>query len=206
MRISKVLWLLPALALPSLTQAEEKPFYLGLGYSFAELESDKALPSYFTSGQSFSEDTNSIDLYAGYQFSSYFSIELSYNTFDQARKRYDIDPTVDFITAPNDLEELEVDTLSLNGVLSYPIAENLTVLALAGFTYADIDNYWFGGETSANGEDPSVSHSDSETGFTYGVGASYAFTERFSGKLQWKTIDIDNLELEGLHLSVETRF
>ncbi|BBM04086.1 porin family protein [Microbulbifer sp. GL-2] len=200
MRLSKVLWLLPALALSSLSQAEEKPFYLGLGYSFAELESDKALPSYFTSGQSFSEDTNSIDLYAGYQFSSYFSIELNYNTYDQARKRYDIDPTVDFITAPNDLEELEVDTLSLNSVLSYPIAENLKVLALAGFIYADIDNYWFGGEA------PSISHSDSETGFTYGVGASYAFTERFSGKLQWKTIDIDNLELEGLHLSVETRF
>jgi len=200
MRISKVLWLLPALALPSLSQAEEKPFYLGLGYSFAKLESDKALPSYFTSGQSFSEDTNSIDLYAGYQFSSYFSIEINYNTYDQAKKRYDIDPTVDFISTPNDQEELEVETLSLNGVLSYPIAENLKVLAQAGFAYADIDNYWFGGE------DPSISHSDSKTGFTYGVGASYAFTERFSGKLQWKTMDIDNLELEGLHLSVETRF
>ncbi|MFA0813113.1 porin family protein [Microbulbifer epialgicus] len=211
MKLSKVLFLLPALTLPIPSHAEEKPFYLGLGYGFTEIKGEELgtideVKGIFSPGQRFSEDTNSLDLYAGYQFNDYFSIELNYSSYDQASDRYYVDPRIDSMTGHNDQEELEVDTISLNGILSYPLAENLNIFALVGFTSADIDGRWFGSEVPVTGEDPSVPYSDTESGISYGLGVSYTFTERLSSKLQWKTTDIDHLELEALHLSLAVNF
>ncbi|WP_444896844.1 porin family protein [Microbulbifer sp. EKSA008] len=216
MKISKLCLLLPALAISALSTAEENPFYFGVGYGQQDFEGKSNLSVDFIDGERFKDQSNSIDIYAGYQINPYFSVEAGYSHYDKAADTYTYnlasinDKSIDSLDEnplSNNYEEIQVDSAQLNAVFHYPILDRATMSAYLGLAYTSIDSELrFPPGTVSIYPEIVTRSSDKDYDLAYGLGVKYDFTDRFAGKLQWKNIDNGTLEISGLHLSLETRF
>ncbi|WP_444907793.1 outer membrane beta-barrel protein [Microbulbifer sp. SSSA008] len=210
MKISKLLLVPLALTISNGSLAEESPFYMGFGLGYYDLDGQKTLSGNYLEGQRFGDQTNSVNIYLGYKFSPHFSLEAAYSNFGSASDKYFASGTY-YDESEEEYrhfyyeedETLEVSSFQLNGVAHYPVLEKLTLSANLGISYTRVDSefrpygYWA----------PEVErYSEKDVDLTYGLGATYDFTDKFSGKLQWKTIDNDIVAVNGFDLSLEARF
>ncbi|WP_444917685.1 outer membrane beta-barrel protein [Microbulbifer sp. JMSA003] len=213
MKISKLFLLSLTITISNASLAEEKPFYIGFGLGYYDFDGQKAQSDHYLDGQRFGDQTNSLNIYLGYKFNPHFSLEAGYSNFGSA---YD-----EYIASVNyydeweeeykhayiaDDETLEVSSFQLSGVAHYPVLEKLTLSANLGISYTRVDSEFRPVSTWWSLISPIERYSEKDVDLTYGLGATYDFTDKFSGKLQWKTIDNDIVAVNGFDLSLEARF
>ena len=140
-------------------------FYIGAAYGAANFDITETYypvgaPAGYNEVTSEDWDYSTIMLQAGYNFNQYIAIE--------ARYWFGLDETVDTDILGN--YDLSVDTFGIYVKPQYPVTEAFNIYALLGY---------------AN-NDPQVDHAgtttnfDSTDGFSWGIGAAYAFTENLS--------------------------
>lgn len=122
------------------------------------------------------EDT-SLSLFGGYQFNRYFAIEGGYIDLGE-------------IEPGSGGASLEADTLHVSAIGMYPVNDRLSLYGKAGLHSWDADT----GLAVLDGE-------DSSTDLTYGAGAQYRFTDRFSlraelVRFQMEDVDFDVAQLQ----------
>ena len=128
-------------------------FYLGLAYGYANLNlTETTTTAPITSTEWVDDSYNTIMLQAGYNFNEYVAIE----------GRYWFGLDEDFGVLPN---EVNIDTWGIYVKPQYPVTEAFNVYALLGYANTDQGNAF---------EDTTLD------GFSWGLGASYAFTENVS--------------------------
>ncbi|WP_444936228.1 outer membrane beta-barrel protein [Microbulbifer sp. JMSA004] len=203
MKISRWFLLLPALTISSFSMAVEKPFYLGIGTGNYAFDGQKDLPDYYQAGEQFTDHARSTEIYVGYQFHKYFSVEAEYNHFNETYSTYAT--SVTYIT---DDETINADNIQINSVVQYPVLESLTLNALLGISYTRVDSVYRPKSSWLHDGplSPIDESKDNSFDLTYGIGATYNFTDSFSSRLQWTRIDNDIVRISGASLSLEVRF
>jgi opacity protein-like surface antigen len=172
----------PVVETPEVMVASDSGLYLGLGYSF--LMSDLQLDNSITAlRHSLDTDHHSVMFQAGYKINSYFAIEGRYweglsddaFTFDNfgLGARTDGDSTAWGIY----LKPM------------YPVTNSFDVYALLGYGEASISNV----------KDPlGATHDIDSDGFSWGIGASYAFTDNVSIFADYVAFDSSKVQFSGL--------
>ncbi len=129
---------------------EDKGFYIGLAYSHLSHDIDHGNLT-----TNYELDFNALMLEAGYKFNPYIAVEGRYNV---SLGDTDVD---------DQLDDAEVSVLSLFVKPMYPIAPEMDIYVLLGYSLTDAGHF----------------HdiiSFDEGGFSWGGGASYDITEEFS--------------------------
>lgn len=194
---SNVLLLIPFL-FPILSNAQESPFYVGVGYGVVDYEGKEVTDSVlFPNQKLYIEDKSEfIGLYTGYRFNDYISIELGYANFESMNKRYILDPNVLALVTGNEEERIDFTRISMNGLLEYPMSKNISVLALLGYSYFDLEREFTGGFTP-------ISSKSSIKGGYYGLGVKYLLSDRYSTRLQWVKDGSSGIDIAGYRLLLE---
>ncbi len=129
---------------------EDKGFYVGLAYSHLSHDID-----YQNLSTNIELDFNAIMLDVGYKFNPYIAVEARYN-FSLGDTDMD-----DY------MQEAEASVLSLFVKPMYPIAPEMDIYVLLGYSLTDVSN-------------TNDITSFDEGAFSWGAGASYDMTEEFS--------------------------
>jgi len=130
-------------------------FYLGLAYGYVNADltiTDVTGTTHITNNLG---DYNSIMLQAGYNFNQYVAVE----------GRYWFGLDEDWTIGGTTYNSENIDTWGLYVKPQYPVTEAFNVYALLGYANSDEGNAFQ--DTTADG-------------FSWGLGANYAFTENFS--------------------------
>jgi len=169
----------PLMYLPTVQAADETNFYVGVQYSNQKI----------TSTSEINLDTAGVVL--GYQFNQYFSLEtrLNIGNSDYSSLCACGDEYKDHVY------KQEIDnqaSLFIKG--SYPISNDFSVYALAGITNSSysLETKNHHSVTDGNKTTTKVTFKDmgtnSESGFTYGLGINYQISKKFSGFLDYKIL------------------
>lgn len=156
--------------------------YLGLNYTLATYE-DEALPDELDFGVLVGK--------AGAQITPFLAAEL----------RAGFGVADDSFSAPGERLEFEVDSLvGAYLVAGVPNESPIYPYVVAGFSRAELT-------ASYSGSLGSFSESESESDFSYGVGANFAVNEQFSLNAEYMLyFDKDGAEITGLGLGGSFRF
>ena len=188
----------PEVTVPEVVEAAPFPgaFYVGLGYSYmnANIDSYSGTYSEDLSALQVAEmipeadlSANSVLFLAGYKYNQYLGLEARY-TMNVGDLDYDGD----------DAAEMEDGDMSNIGIYvkgMYPVTEALDVYALLGYGQVTID-------TELTGD-------LSESGFQWGLGASYAVTENIGVFADYTRLYDDTgfdglLDVEGVDIAVDS--
>ena len=141
--------------------------YLGLAYGFMNVDYTRTDIATTDTTGSFDEDFSSIMLQAGYKFNSYVAIEGRY-WFG-----------IDDVTLPLYTDAIDApDAWGIYVKPMYPVTDAFDVYALLGYANTD---------TSLNTVD----------GFSWGLGASYAFTDSVAMFVDYTSLYNDDRDLPG---------
>jgi len=137
---------------------DESSFYVGVGFSGMRLNND-------LTDEKFS--ANAVMLQAGYQYNHYLAIEGRY-TFHVGDVEYKHGTTINlnYSDYPTDFENVALYLKPM-----YPI-DDFSVYALLGYGEVGLTNIPLGGA--------GISADRAESGFQWGLGAGYAFSEDIS--------------------------
>lgn len=191
--------------LPNLSNAQESPFYIGLGYGMSDYAGEEQQGVELAANQKIDEKSNFVEIYAGYRFNKYVSFELGYADFDTIRKEYALNPNVMTLLAVNNQEEVNFSRISLGGLIEYSLSQKVNAFVLAGYSYFDLDRKISGGASPFSGGLTNYS-SSSEDGIYYGLGIKYRFNEKLLTRLQWVQDNPKNIDIDGYRLSLELAF
>ena len=142
-------------------------FYLGLAYSYMTAESiDTEYYPNTTVVTTFLDDSvSSAMIQAGYKFNSYVAVE----------GRYWFGGTTDSVLVPgyNDVfAEADIDSWGIYVKPMYPVTDAFDIYALLGYASSTYDVIVTQGNVKAT-----VNNDIDYDGFSWGLGASYAFTD-----------------------------
>ena len=156
-------------------------FYLGLGYGFLSADRETSLGALtFDQG---TEDYDQILLQAGYKFNDYVALEGRYwlGLSDNA-----------WATIGNNAIQSvgEIDSWGIYVKPMYPVGDSFNVYALLGYASTDY--------SITNGADGDID------GFSWGLGADYAFSESWSVFVDYTELsDDDSTNLLGNNIEDE---
>jgi opacity protein-like surface antigen len=151
----------PVIETPMVEESTPGNFYLGLAYGMANIDgTDTWTPAGSTVSQVFSDDTDysTVMLQAGYKFNPYIALEGRY-----------------WVGMDEDLaggDTLNIDTWGIYAKPMYPVTDAFDIYALLGYASSDAEVT----DTLGNTFTPSYDID----GFSWGIGAGYAFTENVS--------------------------
>lgn len=140
---------------------EDKGFYLGLGYGFLSADRDTYIPIFDVTTNKGSEDYDQIMLQAGYKFNSYVAVEGRYwlGLSDNAWAAI----------SSNLIQSVgEIDAWGIYVKPMFPVTRGLDIYALLGYANTD---YFITNSLIGSGD---------LDGFSWGLGASYEFENKFS--------------------------
>lgn len=181
--VTGLLVITPALA------AEDGGFYIGagvgsFGVGFDEAEEDV----------SFDDDDTAFKLFGGYGFNKHFGVELEYIDGGSLSESYDL--------GAGYMLDIDVDVAGFNASVMgiVPIGERLKLFAKLGMIFWDVDYAAvFDGEV--------FSESDSGEDVSWGLGASFDFTERLGARVEYQEFDVHDADSTDLiSASVIIRF
>jgi OOP family OmpA-OmpF porin len=119
-------------------------------------------------------------LQGGYDFNQNFGLELGYVRFGKFEA-----------TAPGVTGNVKAWALELLGIASFPLSREFSLYGKAGIFRWDADAEVAGGGLV-------LQASDKGTDFTFGFGASYAFSPNLAARLDWQRytdVDVNILSL-----------
>ncbi len=154
------------------------PFYVGGSIGQSYVEEDNVL-----AGEDFEDEDFAFKAFAGYRFHKNFAVELDYLDYG--------DPDDDILGIDTEIEDLYA--VALYGVGILPLSEKFEVFVKLGAAYWD-------GDAKATVMGMSASSSEDGTELAYGLGASYAFTNRYAARVEYEEVDVDSSDLSTLGL------
>ncbi|WOI53439.1 porin family protein [Parvularcula sp. LCG005] len=181
---------------------EDTGLYVGGGYSFLDIESDAG---------DVGDNTNALTARLGWQIVPMFSLETEASFgIDDGEFDYDGDED-DFDFDDNndgDLDdilmadgEIGVDYLiGAYGRFNYPLTDRIDLAARAGYAFIEVDSTL---QTLAGNE---VEIGGSESGFAYGAGAEYDFTENHVARLDYTRYEFEDSNADGVTLAYQYKF
>lgn len=152
---------------------EDRGFYLGLGYGFLSADRDTYIPALNITTNKGTEDYDQIMLQAGYKFNSYIALE--------GRWWLGLSDNAWATISNNAIQSVgEIDAWGIYAKPMYPVTRGLDIYALLGYaeTTYDITN--------------SVTGSQDLDGFSWGLGASYEFNNKFSVYIDYTELYSDS--------------
>jgi opacity protein-like surface antigen len=173
--LSAVLLILSTLSTAALA---EPPFYVGGSIGQSYVEEDDVLP-----GEDFDDEDFGFKVFAGYRFHKNFAVELDYLDYG--------DPDDNILGIDVEIEDLYA--VALYGVGILPLSDQFELFVKLGGAYWD-------GKAKAKFMGLSASSDESGTELAYGLGASYAFTDKFAARVEYEEIDVDSDDLDKLGL------
>jgi len=144
-------------------------FYIGGGYGYLTTDEDETgtLNGGLDYTNSASDNYNDIFIQMGYKINSYVAIE--------GRYWFGISDTISNAWSGTNGYDLSIDAWGLYVKPMYPVTDALDVYALLGYGAAEAEvSGW------SNTYGYSSIHGDSWDGFSWGLGASYSFTDNVS--------------------------
>jgi OmpA-OmpF porin, OOP family len=142
---------------------EESGFYVGAAVGKADNQSGE-----------FHGDDTAFELFGGYTFNDYLSVELAY---------------VDAGTQRDRIGDIDVANSSSGVIASIlptlPLGESLAVFARLGYAFYESDAEFRSGDQVAT-------DSDSDSDLVYGGGIQYRFAERFTIRADYEYVDISD--------------
>jgi len=168
----------PAVETPYVEPAKAGGFYLGLAYGWQNLTLDNTVPG----NGGLDADFGSIMIDAGYKFNPYIAVE--------GRYWFGLSSSNDLSWKSDLNSDITVDSWGLYVKPMYPVSPAMNIYALLGYgstdvTY-DIPN---GGSLT----------SDSVDGFSWGIGADYAFTDNWAVFIDYTEAINDESVYVGAH-------
>jgi len=156
---------------------EDRGFYLGVGYGFLSADRTMDFPDEGVSFNQGSEDYDQIMVQAGYKFNSYVAVEGRYwfGLSDNA-----------WATWHNNAiqSEGEIDAWGIYAKPMYPVTGALDIYALLGYAKTEYDI------TNA------LVDSGNLDGFSWGLGASYEFSNNFSVFIDYTELYSDDQTID----------
>lgn len=195
------------ISFPILSSADNASLYAGLGYGTANFEGPRieGALSELAPGQRLKDDAGFAELYFGYRFNRFISLEIGYADFGEVSKTYALNPDLAFIVSPNDTEVIDSNSFSFGALMEYPLPNKYSVFAVLGYLKFDLDRELSGGFSPDSGG-LRESTSDSEESVFYGLGAKYAFNQKYAVRLQWLDADPGDFQLQTTRFSLEVTF
>lgn len=190
---------IPVLAIMALAaldaQAQSTPWYAGVAIGQAKTSGDlvtnreDAIHGATDLATSFDDTDTAFRAFGGYRFNEHFALEANYTDFGRQRT----DTT--FKVGANGSGSLSVDRqvqgFGLDLVGTLPLAERFSVFARLGAFYSQTkaDGEIAGDIYFTDGEGGTTRHRKySETNFSFGLGAAYAFDAQWSARLEWQRV------------------
>jgi len=156
----------------------DSAFYVGGSIGQSYVEEDNALGN-----EDFDDEDFGFKAFAGYQPHKNFAVELNYLDFG------DPDDNIQGIDA--EIEDLFA--IALYGVGKLPVTNQLELFVKIGAAYWE-------GDAKASFMGVSVSNEEDGTELAYGLGATYAFTDKYAARVEYEEIDVDSDDLSTLGL------
>ncbi len=154
----------------------EKSFYAGASIGESYVEENNVLP-----GEDFDDEETAFKAFFGYRFHKNFAVELDYLNYGE------IEDNIMGI----DIEIDDLYAVALYGVGILPLTEKFELFVKLGGAYWD-------GEAKASVGGVSARSDENGTELAYGLGASYAFTEKFAVRAEYEEVDTDSDDLSQL--------
>lgn len=143
-----------------------------------------------------SESDTGFGIRGTFQFHKNFAAEVSYQDAGEA----DFDGFILIANGTPAKINADISAITLGIKGSYPVTEQFSLNARAGFALWDADM-----ELSSGGS-PVLSESEDGTDLYLGFGAEYAFNSNVYTGLAYQYIDADYYEVTGFQLSLGYRF
>ena len=112
------------------------------------------------------------NIFAGYQITPNFAVEVGYNDFGKATSS-------GFIGGAPGAISSESTAVEIVGLAGAPLTDTFSVYLKAGFFRFDTD-------AVGTGSSAGLAVSDDGSGATFGVGAEYSFTRNLAARLEWQ--------------------
>ena len=190
---------LGALALPA--SAQNFPWYVGT--AFGESKSDAALVTdregtIRDSGQatnvrsSFDDKDSAGKLWVGYRISDIFSVEANYTDLGKTNIETRFNVPNGFTGSAAGFTDREVKGYGLDFVAQVPLWERLSLYGKVGLFRSEVKtDVRLEGDAHFADNEPSNTRSEKsrESNFKYGLGLQWAFSERWSARLEWERVN-----------------
>ena len=196
--MNKAIPLLAIMALAALdAQAQSTPWYAGVAIGQAKTSGDlvsnreDTIYNATNLATSFDDTDTAFRAFGGYRFNEHFALEANYTDFGKQRTVTNFD-VPGGITGSGSLSvDRQVQGFGLDLVGTMPVAERFSVFARLGAFYSQTkaDGEIAGDIYFTDGAGGTTRHRKvSETNFSFGLGATYAFDAQWSARLEWQRV------------------
>lgn len=169
--------------------ADDSGGYIGgnLGMSRAEIDDERIVDAlqaggFTTNSINDEDDDTGYKLFGGYQFNRNWSLEGGF--FNLGEFGF----TANTTPAGSLTGRTEIQGLSIDPVLTWPLTEKFSLLGRIGLTYAEADTSY----TATGTVSPPRNRDKQAASYKFGAGAQYDFTRRFGMRAEAESYRIDD--------------
>jgi OOP family OmpA-OmpF porin len=159
--------------------AAEPGTYVGASLGKAKIANDAA---------NFDEGDNGFKVFVGYTFSPYAAIELNY-----------VDNGAPISATPAGTTEIAATAVTAATIVSLPFQKMFAGFVKIGFSFYDTD-------TTTRVGASTTTKPDSNINLAYGIGASFAFLERYEVRIEYEKIAVDDGDYSMMSIGGVYRF
>ncbi len=181
-------------------------FYAGAGLGIykddvSSSDFDKAFAQNgFATDTSIDGDDYGWNLYGGYRFNPYVSLELGMRDFGEVQAKTNVFTPISGAVKTTS----EVDGVSISVNLGAPITEQFDIFGKLGYMSWDAD---ISSRATFNGVTNTVNKSEDGTDFIWGLGMAYKFTDNASIRGDWDRLSLgSNLDTDYDAFSVSFQY
>jgi OmpA-OmpF porin, OOP family len=170
-------------------RAEPPHWYIGGNYgrTLESIDDGKIANTIIGGGLTGMEDDDSdrgYKFFVGYQFTDYVAIEAGYADLGDFDVRVARDPEVGTLTGNTSYKGYNLDVVG-----TWPLTSRLSAFGRVGaFRYDTAENF-----TGTQSLAVSLSRDDKSTGYKFGAGLEYSFTERLSARIEAERYRIEDM-------------
>jgi OOP family OmpA-OmpF porin len=170
-------------------RAEPDHWYIGGNYgrTVESIDDGEIANSIIGGGLTHLEDEDSdrgYKFFVGYQFSEHVALELGYADLGDFGVKVARAPDTGTLTGDTSYKGYNLDLVSI-----WPLTQRLSAFGRVGAFHYDTEENYIGTESLA----ASLSRDESDTGYKFGAGLEYAFTERLSARVEAERYRIEDM-------------
>lgn len=170
-------------------RAEPSHWYVGGNYgrTLESIDDGEIANSIIGGGLTDIEDEDSdrgYKFFVGYQFTHHFALEAGYADLGDFGVRVARAPGAGTLTG-----EASYKGYNLDAVGTWPLTERLSAFGRVGAFHYETEENFIGTESLA----ASLSRDDKDTGYKFGAGLEYSFTERLSARIEAERYRIEDM-------------
>ncbi len=170
-------------------RAEPPHWYIGGNYGRTEesIDDGEIANSIIGGGLTDIEDEDSdrgYKFFVGYQFNQHVALEAGYADLGDFGVKVARAPDTGTLTGDTSYKGYNLDIVS-----SWPLTQRLSAFGRVGAFYYETEENFVGTESLA----ASLSRDDKDTGYKFGAGLEYSFTERLSARIEAERYRIEDM-------------